>query len=80
MEVSQYCTRSITDTDMIVNFGNYFVNKPTILITLSSGITNVVIDTQPEYLSGTGEVYSKVTLTFPAEYVGREFNCLVVGE
>lgn len=80
MEVSQYCTRSITDTDMIVNFDNYFVNKPSIFVTLSSGITNVSISTYPEYLSGTGEVYSKVTLTFPSEHIGREFNLLVVGE
>jgi hypothetical protein len=80
MEINQYCTRSITNTNMVIDYNNYYVTKPTILITLSSGTTNVIINTLPEYLSGTGEIYSKVTLTFPVSDVGKEFNLLVVGE
>lgn len=79
IEKFQHCIRSITDTEMIINFSDYFVMKPTVLVTMMSGVTDVDIDLTPELVTGVGEVYAKVTLVFSSGDIGKEFNFLVIG-
>lgn len=79
IEKFQHCVRSVTDTEMIINFSDYFVMRPTVLITMMSGVTDVDIGLIPELITGVGEVYAKVTLTFSSGDIGKEFNFLVAG-
>jgi len=72
--------RPITDTTVHLDFANYFVVEPAVLITVYGAETNVEVSLVYEFIDGVGEVYTGVDLTFPAGHVGKKFAILVTAD
>ncbi|MCX8003669.1 MAG: hypothetical protein N2688_01745 [Burkholderiaceae bacterium] len=73
---------SITSTSIDLSFppGRYLVNEPVVLCTVYGAPTEVGVSAAPQTVAGLGEVYTQVTLTFPAALVGKRAAVWVAGE
>lgn len=73
---------AVTATEITVTFpaGTWFVAEPAILVTVLGAVTEVDAALNVGAVSGVGNVYVSVTLTFQAGAVGQRFSLMIAGE
>lgn len=79
----RYANIPVTSTSPIrLDFpvGQYLVGEPVVLVTVYGAPTEVDVTSTPEAVSGLGEVYTYILLTFAAAAVGKRAAVCVVGQ
>lgn len=69
-----------TGLSVVITFQDYFVTEPAVLVTVYNAVTEVGVVCTKEEVSGVGEVYTYVTLTFPTGYSGKRAAVLICGQ
>lgn len=72
----------ITGTSVSVTFapGTYFVTEPAVVVGILGAPTEYDATLVHASVPGVGEVYTSMTLSFPAGAVGKRFSLIVDGE
>lgn len=58
----------------------YLTSRPVVFVTVNGGRTEVTITSALEAVSGYGEMYTHITVQFPADLVGKRAAIWVMGE
>lgn len=58
----------------------YLASRPIVLVTVNGGRTEVTVTSVLEAVAGFGEMFTHVSLQFPADLVGKRVAIWVMGE